>query len=193
GLDRGGVRPNRVLLVSSTAVYGVSDGSTVDEGTPTTPHATNGTVLLEAERALNERIPTATVLRLAGIYGPGRTALLDRVRNGEAVIPDVPVHTNRIHRDDAAAAIVHLTTRGDTPAPIYLGVDDQPVQRGEVLRFLADELGAPRPPVGGPSPTRGGDKRCSNALLRATGFTFTYPTYREGYRAVVAGHGTRHR
>src|SRR5699024_6641408 len=47
GLDRGGVRPNRVLLVSSTAVYGVSDGSTVDEGTPTTPHATNGTVLLE--------------------------------------------------------------------------------------------------------------------------------------------------
>src|SRR5699024_692266 len=193
GLDRDGIHPNRVLMVSSTAVYGVSDGSTVDEDTPTTPNAVNGTVLLEAERALHERVPTATVLRLAGIYGPGRTSLIDRVRSGEVEIPDAPVHTNRIHRDDAAAAIVHLTTRGDAPAPIYLGVDDQPSPRGEVLRFLADELGVAPPPVGGAPPTRGGDKRCSNALLRATGFTLTYPTYREGYRAVLAGHGTRHR
>lgn len=192
GLDRAQARPRRVLMVSSTAVYGVSDGATVDESTPAEPAAMNGTILRAAEQELHTRTPSATVLRLAGLYGPGRTALLDRVRDGSATIPDSPVHTNRIHRDDAAAAIVHLSTRVPAPAPVYLGVDDRPAQRAEVLRFLAEELGAPRPRVGGPPPSRGGDKRCSNALLRSTGFSFTYPTYREGYRAVLAGHGTRH-
>lgn len=192
GLERCGAASPRVLLVSSTAVYGASDGGWVDEDTPAEPNAMNGTVLREAERALHARVPGATVLRLAGIYGPGRTSMIEQVRSGTATIPDKPAHTNRIHRDDAAAAIVHLTTRDDQPAPIYLGVDDLPVQRGEVLRFLADELGVPHPAVGGPAPSRGGDKRCSNARLRASGCALTYPTYREGYRAVLAGHGVRH-
>lgn len=192
GLERAEARPRRILMVSSTAVYDVSDGGTVDENTPAEPSAMNGTVLLEAERALHGRVPGATVLRLAGLYGPGRTRLIEQVRDGTATIPDSPVHTNRIHRDDAAAAIVHLATRRPDPAPVYLGVDDEPAQRAEVLRFLADELGVAHPAVGGAPPSRGGDKRCSNALLRATGFSFTYPTFREGYRAVLAGHGTRH-
>ena len=192
GLERAGAAPRRVLMVSSTAVYGVSDGRRVDEETPAEPNAMNGAILREAERALHARVPAATVLRLAGIYGPGRTSLIEQVRTGAATIPDEPVHTNRIHRDDAAAAIVHLATRQETPAPIYLGVDDRPAQRGEVLRFLADELGVPHPPVGGPAPSRGGDKRCSNTRLRSSGFTLDYPTYREGYRAVLAGHGVRH-
>src|SRR5699024_2122577 len=191
GLDRSATEP-RVLLVSSTAVYGVSDGSRVYEDTPAVPSATTGEVWREAERTLHARVPTATVLRLAGIYGPGRTSLIEQVRTGQARIPDEPVHTNRIHRDDAAAAIVQLGTRTTAPAPVYLGVDDHPAPRGEVLRFLAAELGVAAPPVGGPVPRRGGDKRCSNALLRATGLSLAYPTYREGYRAVLASGGTRH-
>ena len=100
--------------------------------------------------------------------------------------------SNRIHRDDAAAAIVHLLTVTDTPDRVYLGVDDAPVDRGEVLAFLAEELGLARPPIGADDSSRGGNKRCRNDRLKATGFRFAYPTYREGYRAILAGDGVRH-
>jgi nucleoside-diphosphate-sugar epimerase len=191
-LARAGARPRRLLFVSSTAVYGVTDGSWVDEDTPTRPASVTGEVLVAAEQAVLDRADGPTALRLSGIYGPGRTRLIDQVREGRAVIPDPPVHTNRIHRNDAADAIVHLLTRREEPAALYLGSDDAPVEQGEVLRFLAEELQLPPPPVGPSERSRGGDKRCRNTRLVGTGFRFTYPTYREGYRAVLAGEGTRH-
>ena len=147
------------------------------------------------------------MLRLGGIYGPGRTRLIDQVRGGSAVIPAESRFTNRIHRDDAAAAIVHLCLMAAEPAPVYLGVDNEPAELGEVLRFLAGELGLPEPgraepasgvrggsggTTGGGEPSRGGNKRVSNALLRGTGFEFEYPSFREGYRAILAGVGERH-
>jgi nucleoside-diphosphate-sugar epimerase len=191
-----GVTPRRVLFVSSTAVYGVDDGSEVDEGTPAEPASETGAVLLETERLLAAATPTGIALRLAGVYGPGRTRLIDQVRDGSARLPVRPVHTNRIHRDDAAAAVVHLLTAVDRPAPVYVGVDDDPAEKGEVLRFLADELGVPHPPpatgADGGRRRRGGDKRCRNTLLRSTGWAPAYPTYREGYRAVLSGVGRRH-
>lgn len=191
-LERDGVRPRQLLLVSSTAVYGENDGGTVDERTPARPASATGRILLEAEELLHARVPSGVVLRLGGIYGPGRTRLIDQVRSGTAVVPDPPRPTNRIHRDDAAAAIVHLTTAVEAPEPVYLGVDEEPAELGEVLRFLAAELGVPEPPAGPDTSSRGGDKRCSSARLAATGFRFRYPTFREGYRAVLAGEGVRH-
>ncbi len=135
---------------------------------------------------------TATiVLRLSGIYGPGRTRLLDLVRSGRATYPPGPPrYANRIHRDDAAGVLAHLL-RLPSPAPLYLGVDDAPVDLAEVLTFLAVELDAPLPRLeeapsvpGTASPERT-SKRCSNALLRAAGYRFRYPTYREGYGALL--------
>ena len=185
----------RLLVVSSTAVYDVDDGSVVTEETPATGASPTAAVLVEAEALLRERAPHATLLRLSGIYGPGRERLIEQVRGGEATLAEQPgtsPHTNRVHRDDAAAAIVHLAGLAMI-GPVYLVTDDEPVRLDDVLTFLAAELGvaapAPAPPRGRQA---GGDKRLSNALLRATGFSFTYPTYREGYRAVLAGEGTRH-
>jgi nucleoside-diphosphate-sugar epimerase len=189
-IERDGIRPDRVLFVSSTAVYG-DHGGWVDESTPARPTAATARILFEAEQSLHERRPDAIVLRLSGIYGPGRTRLIDQVKGGTARIPAHEQYTNRIHRDDAAAAIVHLTTQVQNPERLYLGSDDEPVELGDVLGFLATELGRPVPPIG----DAGGDavtKRCSNALLRGTGFDFAYPSFREGYRAVLAGHGVRH-
>jgi nucleoside-diphosphate-sugar epimerase len=194
-LARVGGSPERVLFVSATSVYGVTDGSWVDEDTPTEPTSDTGAVLVATERLLAEASVPGVSLRLAGIYGPGRTRLIDQVRDGRAVRPDPPVHTNRIHRDDAAAAVVHLLTAVDRAAPAYIGVDDEPADKGEVLCFLADELGLPHPPLAGGDDqgrSRGGDKRCRNDRLRATGWAPTYPTYREGYRAILAGAGHRH-
>lgn len=195
-LERDGVRPQRVLFVSSTAVYGDAGGGWVDENTPPRPGGFSGRVLLEAEQLLQAAFSgtatTATSLRLGGIYGPGRTRLIDQVRGGTAVVPEDARYTNRIHRDDAAAAIVHLATMPPEPAPVYVGVDNDPADLGTVLRFLAAELGLAEPPVGDAGPARGGNKRCRNDLLRSTGFEFAFPSFREGYRDILAGNGVRH-
>ena len=191
-LDAAGSAPRRVLFTSSTAVYGVDDGSEVDEDTPTDPTSATGAVLVEAERSLWRRRPDAVSLRLAGVYGPGRTRLIEQVRDGRALRPERVVHTNRIHRDDAAAALLHLSVLPSDPAACYLGVDDEPAPLGEVVAFLAAELGLPTPPVGDVRRSRGGDKRGRNTRLRGTGWVPAYPSYREGYRAVLAGEGTRH-
>ena len=191
-LARDGVTPRRILFVSSTAVYGDFDGALVTEESPAESAAPTARLVREAEQVLLGGSANGTVLRLSGIYGPGRTRLIDQVRSGSAVLPVEPQWTNRIHRDDAAAAIVHLVTRVASPAPIYLGSDELPADLGEVLGFLAAELDLPEPPPGEPTSSRGGARRVDSSLLRATGFTFEYPTYREGYRAVLAGQGVRH-
>ncbi|MBT1002235.1 SDR family oxidoreductase [Paenarthrobacter sp. DKR-5] len=191
-LERDGVQPRRVLFVSSTAVYGEADGGWVDEQSPAEPASPTGRIIRRAEDLLHERVPGSTVLRLAGIYGPGRTRLIDQVRNGTAELPAAPQFTNRIHRDDAAAAIVHLATAVQEPAPVCIGVDSEPADLRDVLLFLAGELGLPEPPTADRESARGGAKRCANALLLSTGFSFEFPTYREGYRAILAGRGERH-
>lgn len=184
----------KVLMLSSTAVYDVNDGGWVDEQTPAAPRSATGRILLEAEQLLHERHPQAMVLRLAGLYGPGRMRLPKQVQSGAARVSKSVHFTNRIHRDDAAAAVVHLTGSVEAAGNCYIGVDEEPVDRTEVLQFLAGEMGArltaEEATAGEELSTTG--KRCSNALLKSTGFRFKYPTYREGYRAVLNNGGTRH-
>ncbi|MBE9373861.1 NAD-dependent epimerase/dehydratase family protein [Saccharopolyspora sp. HNM0983] len=185
GLDRSDARPSRVLLVSSTAVYGEQHGARVDESTPPAPSSATAPALVEAERVLHERFPEAIVLRLSGIYGRPNARTLDRIAAGGTTAD--PDHiTNRIHQDDAARAIVHLTTEVPRPANVYLGSDDLPVDQAELHRFLAAELGAPPPAEQRADPPAPTGKRCVNDRLRRSGFTFTYPTFREGYRAQIA-------
>lgn len=180
-LDRVG-EVDRLLYVSSTAVYGQTDGSWADEDSPTTPTAFTGEILLEGEGTA--RAAGGTVLRLAGIYGPGRTRLVDQVRAGQAPCPPAATYTNRIHRDDAAGALGHLLV---LPAPVdtYVGVDDDPAERCTVLRWLAGRLDAPEPVVTDEPARRGGNKRLSNARLKASGYRFRYPSFRDGYAAML--------
>jgi nucleoside-diphosphate-sugar epimerase len=186
------VVPSRFLLVSSTAVYDIDDGSTVTEETPANPGPGTDSILLEAEELLRSRLPGAVVLRLGGVYGPGRERLIDQVRGGRATLADRSRLTNRIHRDDAAALIVHLMLREKMPDPLYLGVDSTPVPGIEVLAFLATELDLPEPEIVETGSRRGGNKRISNQRILDAGFVFSYPSYREGYRAVLAGTASRH-
>jgi nucleoside-diphosphate-sugar epimerase len=191
GVLEAGSLPRRAVLISSTAVCANPDGEWVTEDTPVAPSTDTARVLLEAEEIFHEHFPHGTVLRLSGIYGPGRTRLIDKVRSGEAA--SGAAWTNRIHRDDAAAAAVHLLTMDAQPLTLYLGTDDEPAPEREVLAFLAQELGAPQPEDVPEADMPGrGSKRLSNRRLRESGFVFEYPTYREGYRAVLAGKGVRH-
>jgi len=186
-LDRAACR--RIVFVSSSAVYGEHGDAWVDESTPPDPPGFNGRVLLEAERWLAAHVPEAVTLRLAGIYGPGRLHLIDRLRQGQAKAPrEVPHWANRIHVDDAAAAIVHLLMRNEV-LPLYLGVDDTPLPLDVLYGFLADRMGVPRPPDG-PAPAGVGSKRLSNALLRASGFAPNWPDARAGYAALLRQEST---
>lgn len=170
--------PRRAVLVSSTSVYGDRDGL-LDEDSASEPTRTTGAVLLEAERAFREQVPGGTVLRMSGIYGPGRAQrLVDQVHRGENLDPGR--WTNRIHEADAAAAVVHVLTRSETPSGLYVVTDDQPAPVGEVKAFLAGQLGVPWAPVA----VEPHGKRLSNARLRRTGFELQFPTYREGYASV---------
>jgi nucleoside-diphosphate-sugar epimerase len=138
----------RVLFVSSTAVYGEHGDQWVDEATPPAPLGFNGKVLLEAERWLAAQPVRSIALRLAGLYGPGRIQLIERLRSGLASAPRKPVHwTNRIHIDDAAAAIAHLL-RIREPQTLYLGVDDTPLPMDELYESLAALIGAAAVPEG---------------------------------------------
>ncbi len=181
--------PSRLVLVSSTSVLGQRDGSWVNENSPTSEAAFSQRCLLEGERVA--RGAGGIVLRLAGIYGPGRTKMLDRVRAGEAThAPDQDQWTNRIHADCAARA-VKLLLEHETPEPLYLGVDDEPARRRDVLVWLAERLGAPAPRAESP-PVRTSDrprtsKRCSNRLLRAAGWRPEFPSWREGYESLISG------
>ncbi len=182
--------PRRFFLVSSTGVYGQHHGEWVDEESPTTPVRFTGHALLKGERlALEAPFPT-TVVRFGGIYGPGRTSLVDRVRAGQARWrPDH--YTNRIHRDDCAGALHHLASL-EAPAQLYLGVDDEPTLERDVQLWLAERLGSESPPVAGPRDgTRAGpgSKRCSNARLRAVGYRFRYPSFRQGYEELLPSQG----
>ncbi len=171
----------RLLFVSSTAVYGQNDGQWVDETSATEPARFNGRVLLEAEQAVAQVAATPIVLRLSGIYGPGRHFLINKVRAGTRCQPQA--FTNRIHVDDAAASIVHLLAL-EEPASCYIGVDNQPVGQCQVMQFLAGLLDAPRPePDLAASPS---NKRCRNARLIESGFELRYPSYREGFPQVLA-------
>lgn len=179
-LAASGQSPLRAVLVSSTAVFGdLPTDSLIDETTPVHPDDGPAQMLLEAENVFSDRVPGGTILRLSGLYGGDSAFLVDRVREGR--ITDPNRWTNRIHRSDAADAVVHLLTRSEPPACLYIGTDDKPAQLGDVAAHLAARLGVPAPPAA--DPARGHGKRLSNARLRASGWTPRHPTYREGYPA----------
>lgn len=175
-----------VLFVSSSAVYGDHGGGWVDEDTLPDPPGFNGSVLLEAERWLAAQSVRSVVLRLAGLYGPGRMQLIERLRAGTARVPrDRPHWLNRIHAEDAAAAITHLLLLPDAQ-PLYLGVDDTPLPMDVFYGHLAMHIGAPPPPEG-PAPAGVGSKRLSNARLRGAGWAPQWPDARGGYAALLGG------
>lgn len=182
--------PRRLVLVSSTAVYGQLNGEWVDEDSPTEPNSFSGRRMLESEQlALSSGIP-CTILRFGGIYGPGRERMLTKVRNGEPCPATPPLYTNRIHRDDCVQTLLHVADE-QVPPGLYLATDDAPCTQCELMDWLASQLGLPKPPrtAAAPGGRRGSNKRCRNDRLKATGFRLRYPSYREGYGALIAAGG----
>ena len=189
-------RPTAILMASSTRVFAERDGGWVDETSPLSTDDPRALAIIAAEQLLRESPHRVSVVRFAGIYGATGGRLLRKVRRGELAHSETARYGNRIHRDDCAGFLVHLLERaeaGTELAPVYIGVDDLPAPQWQVERWLATRLGLPAVPASTPAPSGGfmpaGHKRCSNRLLRASGYRLLYPDYRAGYGAVLAAEG----
>jgi len=187
-LEKNGQRPKRLLFVSSSGVYGQKDGEWIDETSPAEATSYSGRIMRQAEQvALDSGIP-ASVVRLTGIYGPGREWMLSQGREGYRVAVDPPLYGIRIHADDAGGLVAFLLNadrHGKTLEDCYIGVDDAPAPLAQVVDWLREQLGVTEWAAEA-SVRRAGSKRCSNARARALGWEPRYPSYREGYGEILA-------
>jgi len=177
--------PRLSVIVSSTAVLGQSDGSVVDEASETVPPGFNGKVLLELEQLASSDMPASVIVRLSGIYGPGRERQINMAMSDVLEIQEKPPYfINCIHREDAAAVLQHVMTL-QNPAALYLASDDAPVSRFELIGWLAQTMGRPSP-KGLTIPGAGQGKQVSNKRLRDSGYRFRYADYKAGYKSLLA-------
>lgn len=196
-LARRGLIPKRAVLVSSTGAFAEAKGGWVDELSPPNLDDPVQGAIVRGERAFTDAAARTgvrpIVARFAGIYGPGRERLIAEVLEGRATYDGAhDGWTNRIHVHDGARAIAHIAALAD-PEFLWAIVDREPARRRDVLAHLAARLDAARP-VAAPTlaatdKSERGEKRVSSARLAASGFVFRYPTYREGYGALLAARG----
>jgi nucleoside-diphosphate-sugar epimerase len=179
--------------LSTTGVYGDHGGGWVDETTPTNPNQPRSVERLAAERVWQAM--GATLFRLPGIYGPGRSAI-DQVKAGSARRIDKPGQVfSRIHVEDIAATVLAAMTH-PSPGAIYNVADDLPAPTADVVAYACDLLGLPVPPLvpwDEIAPTLSAMARSfyaenrrvrNDRIKRELGVTLRYPTYREGLRAI---------
>ena len=186
-LKQHGQKPKRLLFVSSSSVFAQKDGQWIDETSPAQATSYSGRIMLDAEQVALDSGIAASVVRLTGIYGPGREWMLGQVRKGYRVAIDPPMYGNRIHADDAGGLLAFLLEadrQGKTLDDCYIGVDNAPVPLAEVVGWLRERMGVTEW-AAEESIRRAGSKRCSNARARALGWEPRYSSYREGYAAIL--------
>jgi nucleoside-diphosphate-sugar epimerase len=180
----------RFVYVSSTGVFGSAAGGWVDESTPPAPIDSAGEVCLEAEQLLlakaADRGWDVVILRLAGVYGPGRMIGLENLRAGRPVAGDPDGHLNLIHVEDAARVVLAAADRPEAHG-CYIVADGRPVRRREFYEASATFVDAPSPVFDGAPARRGrGDRRLRNErMLRELEPTLLYPDFRAGLRSCM--------
>jgi nucleoside-diphosphate-sugar epimerase len=193
----------KFIYTSSTSVYGQNDGSLVTEKSLAEPEADPAKVLVETEKLLLDSVSgsrgrsphqifPAVILRVAGIYGPGRGHWFKQFLRGAARIEgDGARWLNMIHRDDLIGVII-AALRDAKPGEIFNAADNEPVSQLKFFEWLSAELKRPMPPTV-PADSeiwrkRGvTNKRVSNVKLRAElKYGFQFPDFRAGYAAEIA-------
>jgi nucleoside-diphosphate-sugar epimerase len=189
--------------LSSTGVYGDRDGGWVDEASPPAPTSRRATARREAEEAWEAagagRGTPVDIIRLAGIYGPGRSPF-DDLRAGRARRIDKPGHAfGRIHREDIAQGTLAAMAQAAAlqGARVLNFNDDLPAEPAVVVEEAARLLGVPPPPLVPFAEAEAGmtpmgrsfwaeSRRVSSARTQATlGYAWRFPNFREGLRAIL--------
>jgi nucleoside-diphosphate-sugar epimerase len=195
-LESDGADGAAFVYVGSTGVFGQSDGSWVDESTQPAPSEPTAEVLVAAERLVLDgswQGSAPRIVRCSGLYGPGRTGTIERVRTGSLALGEGDeTWMNFCHRDDAAVAVVTALDRG-APGAIYHASDAFPAMRRDVVRFIAGRLGIDPPVTSAGSARlgrRGVNRRVdSEATRRELATVLAYPSFREGFAGLLGDRG----
>ena len=182
----------KLCYISTTGVYHQTDGSWVDENSPARPTREGGKAHLAAEDSIRRIRPeTSCILRLSGIYGPGRVPLVRNVLTGEPIQSPASGYLNLIHVDDATRAVVSAWAQGATG--LYLVSDDCPMQRRDFYREIALQCSVDPPSFVAPVPASSSLMRSSSnkriwnrRMKRELVPQLRFPTYREGLADVLS-------
>ncbi len=172
------------FFVSSTSVYGQSQGEWVDENSPSCPNNRNSEWIAQAEVKIMSASVQNVVVRFAGIYGAGRESLLRLSQQSPLIQKTPPYFTNRIHQQDCVNVLLFLLNQrlmGKTLQQCYLACDDNPAPLWEVITWLAQQCKQSPPREKNAQAGQEMNKRCDNRRLKALGYRFIYPSYQAGY------------
>jgi len=173
-------RPNRFIHISSTSVYGQTDGGLVNENSSTEPVEESGRIVLEAERLLRAKLPQAIVLRFAGIYGPDRLMRKQALLESDPLLGDCEKWLNLIHVDDGVDAILAAEARSP-PGATFNIADGEPVSRRDFYTHWARLLNAPAARFEHRAEPGAANRRIANQAARERlGWMPKHAIYREG-------------
>ncbi|MBD5779570.1 NAD-dependent epimerase/dehydratase family protein [Pelagicoccus sp. NFK12] len=191
----------RALYTSSVSVYGDADGGWVDESEAPEPANERGRLVRESERVFLQGLERAeaAVLRLAGLYGPGRHLMLDRLRSGERELPGWgDYYLNLVRIEDVAAAVWHCWEAEEGICGTFTVVDDEPALKQDIATWIAFQVGNPPPVFTGKIDSSGrasrrlgeggrpANRRIRNAALKeATGWKPRFASFRDGFSELL--------
>ena len=205
-LKKTSYRPQLIIWISSTGVYSQSCGEWVDESSVASAKSYRGKRLLEAENLVksiseelimdNSILMKSVIVRFSGIYGPGRGRLLNHIKEGN-IAPKYPISwTNRIHVVDCAGIITHileLYVQKKHISNLYIGTDNQPVSAYEIQSWLAKHMRVKTKEnneIVKNIDNKNVNRRCSNKLIKDSGYNFIFPNFKKGYTPLLSEHNS---
>ncbi len=187
-LEKKETPPSRFIYVSSTSVYGYTDGRWVDEDSPVKPKSKNAEILLAAEQRVKQSTLDTVIIRFSGIYGPHRMPLVDAVRQKKAHICYDTRYSNRIHVIDCARMIYHIMHLQEHQG-LYIGSDSEPTAINTIVSWLSTHMGIKLPEArhkNSPEDiTHSSNKRLSNARILHSGFRFEFNNFHQGFQHIL--------
>jgi len=178
------------FFISSTSIYGQTLGEWVDESSPSFPENITSQLIRSAEQRLMDLKANHVIVRFSGIYGPGREYLLRMAKQVPApfIQQTPPYYTNRIHQTDCVGVLVFLLEcrlAGKALESCYVASDDDPATTWEVMSWLAERMKTSLPSPKIMPQYADMNKRCNNQRLKALGYKFNYPSFKEGYAELI--------